>query len=332
MSLTDEWRSSQSRPPDSYVFCWRAWSVSEVGPESSGLTCHNFLLRGQSQISSTQQTSSQIHHVWAPGAVRFSLTPCDFSQHSGNTVKSCRCVYELVRQFYNQLFTFSLFKVHSRANKFTTNIKRSRILEAILSAVLHKRKRGCCHTCSSRSASEKPATSTLLPLCPLTPGLTRLLLLHQADAAEKVKNKKPYLTDIVSQIRNCWMMKSVFCQASWLKTSVFHLSWQVYSDSTTDLFNDSDDLIFLYNWVFCKPSHVKHSASTHHFCQWWNDYSLHTHTLLPLHRPENATLFGKDHFFAHNSTFCQEQDRPPEGVYVTFSEHKPSVSRELKSS
>lgn len=33
MSLTDEWRSSQSRPPDRYGFCWEARSVSEAWPE-----------------------------------------------------------------------------------------------------------------------------------------------------------------------------------------------------------------------------------------------------------------------------------------------------------
>lgn len=44
------------------------------------------------------------------------------------------------------------------------------------------------------------------------------------------------------------------------------------------------------------------------------DYS--PRTLLPPRRPEKATLFGKDQFFAHKSTFCQEQDQPPEGVYL----------------
>lgn len=111
--LTDEWRSSQCRPPDRYRFCWRAWSVIRFGQsQSSGLTCHNFLLHGHSRISFTQQTGSQINHVWLPGAVHFPLALCDFSEHNGNTVKSFRCVYEqLVCQFHNQTINFHFFPV-----------------------------------------------------------------------------------------------------------------------------------------------------------------------------------------------------------------------------
>lgn len=161
----------------------------------------------------------------------------------------------------------------------------------------------CCHTCSSRSPSEKPAASTLLPLCPLGPGLTRLVLLNLVDAAEKVKQQE-ILFNRQSSNSN---IKSAFCQALWLRTSVFHLSFQVCYDNTTDLFNDSDHLVCCTIESFVSR-HMRNVKQV--FIILLKDY-----TLLPPRRPEKATLFGKDQFFAHKSTFCQEQDRPPEGAY-----------------
>lgn len=65
------------------------------------------------------------------------------------------------------------------------------------SSVRHKCKMHCRHACSRRSPSEKPAVSVLPPpFCPLTPGLSRLVLLLLMDAAEKGKNRKSYLTDV----------------------------------------------------------------------------------------------------------------------------------------
>lgn len=65
------------------------------------------------------------------------------------------------------------------------------------SSVRHRCKMNCRHACSRRSPSEKPAVSKLLPpFCPLTPGLSRLVLLLLMDAAEKGKNRKSYLTDV----------------------------------------------------------------------------------------------------------------------------------------
>lgn len=49
---------------------------------------------------------------------------------------------------------------------------------------------GWCPTCSSRSPSEKPVASALLPLWPLTPANTELLLLFFMEAAQKVRRQQ----------------------------------------------------------------------------------------------------------------------------------------------
>lgn len=160
------------------------------------------------------------------------------------------------------------------------------------------------HTCSSRSPSERPSAS-MLPFCPLTPGLTWLVLLHLMDAAEKVQKKT-----------NTWNLCSVRLP-DW-ELQLFHLSIQVYSDSTTDLFNDSNDLVFFRTT----------ESFVSRYTQTLSEYSSSLpvmkgrqppHTPLPSWKSD---IICETCFFAHKSTFCQSQDRPPGGVYSTFSEKK----------
>lgn len=220
----------------------RVWGLARASQAASPVITS---VMGRARLVPRKLAGAWRAHKYTMSDYLGPFAPCE---------KPSVCLWTTCAPVLPPTFTFYLFKVNNRTNKLSVNLKRSRILEAILS--LHKHRRDGCHTCSSRSPSEKPATSTLLPLCPLTPELTRLVLLDLVDAAAKVKNRKSYLTHTAtSQTRACWMMKSVFCQASW----PFHLSWQVYSDSATDLFNDLGDSFFctIESFVSCHMWNVK---------------------------------------------------------------------------
>lgn len=139
-----------------------------------------------------------------------------------------------------------------------------------------------CHTCSRRSPSEKPAASELLPLCPFT-GLTRLVLLHLLDAAGKVKkkktkNRKSYLTHIAAMQTHVFVVRWNLCSYKLLLSYCTCLGRLILTaTTTTELFNDSNDLFFVQLsllWaVTCEqvfiifPSGETITAPTHCSCR-----------------------------------------------------------------
>lgn len=137
--------------------------------------------------------------------------------------------------------------------------------------------------------------------------------------------KQEILLNTDSNNSDGWNMYSVRLR-DW-ELQLIHLSWQVCSDSA-DLFNDSDDLGFLYNSVFCKPSHVKCWASINHFCQWWTDYSAHTHCCR--HAVLKKRCYWERPFLCTDSRSVRKRIGHQRAFIYHSQKKKLSVSQELK--